>query len=136
MVRDTGTIGRMARRTTYTGHQPRPRPRRGKPDADNFDVAARIGNDDDDMAAAGVAVSLSWDGGAFFVPERLRNASPRQRALMQSIQDRVRANVTILAQLDELVAEARAAGLSWASIGWCVGLSEAGARKRWGGAGD
>lgn len=94
-------------------------------------VATRIGNDDDEMVRDGVAITVGPDGRAFFLPAALRRATPRQRRVMQGIQDRVAANVAILAQLDELVADARAAGLSWHSIGWLTGMSAQGARKRW-----
>ena len=35
-------------------------------------------------------------------------------------------------ETDELVAEARSAGLSWAVIGWSVGTTGEAARQRWG----
>jgi hypothetical protein len=33
--------------------------------------------------------------------------------------------------IDQTVADARAEGLSWATIGWSVGLTAEGARKKW-----
>lgn len=35
--------------------------------------------------------------------------------------------------VEALIPSARLAGLSWDSIGWLVGLSGSGARRRWGG---
>lgn len=91
--------------------------------------ATRIGNDDGLVDADGVTITFDSEG-AFFMPERLRAASPAQREVMGSIQRLVRNNVSILATLDERVADARRLGLSWDSIGWLVGMSGRGAQKR------
>jgi len=105
--------------------------------ADEFDVAATIGNGDVGVESEGVAVRVGTDEfgvrTAYFLPVRLRNANPRQQGLIRDVQQVVRRHVDVLAELGVLVADMRQSGLSWDSIGWCVGLSGDGARKRWGG---
>jgi hypothetical protein len=100
-------------------------------DADGYDVATAIGNGDRELVDQGVSVTMMGDQ-AVLIPMRIRGAPPAQLRLIAALQDLVRLHLTTLEQLDECVAAARSAGLSWASIAWCVGLSEAGARKRWG----
>jgi hypothetical protein len=111
--------------------------RRGERQVDEFDVAAKIGNGDAGVESEGVAVVTETDEvgdrTAYFMPVRLRNASPRQRGLIRDVQQVVRRHAAALAELDVLVADMRESGLSWHSIGWCVGISDEGARKRWGG---
>lgn len=109
----------------------------GRPPAEtDLDVATRVMNDDAGMSGEGVEVRThvnAWgESEAFFMPVKLRRASPLQRDLLRECQSVVRRHITVLAQLDDVVQRMRAAGLSWDSIGWCVGMSGAGARKRWG----
>jgi hypothetical protein len=111
--------------------------RRGERQVDDLDVGANIGNGDPGQEAEGVAVRVGTDEfgvrTVYFLPVRLRNANPRQQGLIRDVQQVVRRHVDVLAELDVLVADMRQSGLSWDSIGWCVGISGQGARKRWGG---
>ncbi len=62
---------------------------------------------------------------------RLAKADPRAAELFALIQANVFERHDLVEQLGELVAAARDAGVSWAHIGWCVGTTGEGARRRW-----
>lgn len=89
------------------------------------------GGDPDGVADDGVAIAKSSSGQAYFMPVRLRNAPPETRALIAAAQGQVRAMMKARLELDRTVAQLREADVSWGSIGWTVGLTPDGARKRW-----
>lgn len=98
--------------------------------SDDYDMASSLGNgtDDDD----GVAVALTANGGAVFVPQSLRRASPAQREVVRQLQLTVLRRQRLMDEVDALVAELRSSGVSWNSIGWSVGTTGEAARQRWG----
>ncbi|WP_149205495.1 hypothetical protein [Actinotalea subterranea] len=74
-------------------------------------------------------------GAAFFAPVTpgaVRRLSSSQQDRLAELQDHALQLEHFQAHLDDLVLEARSAGLSWAVIGWSVGLTAEGARGRWG----
>lgn len=69
---------------------------------------------------------------AFFTPrayKRLNDEAQQVIADLQAIAGQMHA---LQGHLDEHVTEARSLGASWDLIGWSVGTTGEGARKRWG----
>lgn len=83
-----------------------------------------------------ISLERSSSGAAFFRPASVPAAAGRlndhQAETLRDLQllgDQIAAAQL---RLDELVEEARSQGISWALIGWSVGLTGEGARGRWG----
>lgn len=51
----------------------------------------------------------------------------------ERLQEAAASILAVTRRLDEVVSEARARGLSWDSVGFCVGMTGEAARQRWGG---
>lgn len=82
------------------------------------------------------AINVTEDGRAYFEPEMPRAAArltEEGREAFISVQRSVMAVREAQARLDEQIEWARDAGVSWALLGWCLGLTGEAARKRWGG---
>ncbi len=108
------------------------KPRRPSAAVHALDVAARIGNDDEELEADGVAFGTMQGIPGMVLPERVRKNATQEQLRMLSVAFRlVRAHIDLLQQLDQTVAELRRLGLSWETISWVTGLTAAGARKRW-----
>jgi hypothetical protein len=92
-----------------------------------------VGNDDFE---GGVTVQMvtDEDGGrhAAFVPVALGRLGAEGLGMMADLQKVVLQIRESQDRLGALVVEARDLGMSWGSIGWCVGTSEPAARQRWG----
>lgn len=74
-------------------------------------------------------------GTAFFAPvtpAAVGRLSRGQQDRVADLQEHALRLEEMTGHLDELVLEARSAGVSWALIGWSVGMSDEGARRRWG----
>ena len=111
---------------TMLANMPSKRPdRRKRPPAALED--AHLGRDDGEDVAVMVG-----DVGAFLAPKSIRDATSRQRRLASELQRHVRDIEAARVQLQMTVVDARAEGLSWSAIGWCVGLTGEAARKRFG----
>ena len=102
--------------------------RRKRPPASLED--ASLGREDLD-GGEDLAVLLGGHG-AVLAPRSIRSASPRQQAVVARMQRSVRDIEAARVQLQMAVVDARAEGLSWSAIGWCVGLTSDAARKRFG----
>lgn len=82
-----------------------------------------------------VMVRGKTSGAAYFAPAEpaaYRRLSPEQQVYVASVQEHGAALVEMQERLDELVAEARSADVSWHLIGWSLGMTGEGARQRWG----
>lgn len=84
----------------------------------------------------GGGVSLTvGQGQAFFTPvtpAAVARLGGLGRQTLADLQTHALALETMQRHLDELVGDARYVGVSWALIGWSLGLTAEGARKRWG----
>lgn len=81
-----------------------------------------------------VDVALDARGHAFFSPVEpgaVRRLTSGQRMVLADVQHHALEIEQLERHLDELVLEARSEGVSWAVIGWSVGLTSEGARQRW-----
>lgn len=66
------------------------------------------------------------------VPRSVERLGPSAVRLCQTLQGLELERRKAAAELDQLVATARSRGVSWAAIGWAVGISGEGARQKWG----
>ncbi len=85
-----------------------------------------------DPGGDGSVAVLYRDGQAVLLPTAMRNLTgPRYEAVeeLQLIARQIRAAQDLLG---EAVEDARSEGLSWGSIGWCIGTSGEAARVRFG----
>lgn len=79
-----------------------------------------------------VRVQGSHGPQALALPGSVRRKLDQEGLLVAAdLQYAVREITKLQAGIDETVQDARAMGLSWATIGWCVGLTAEGARKKW-----
>jgi hypothetical protein len=85
-----------------------------------------------DSAEEGVEVRRLTDGRAVLVPRALRDLRGAPADLVADLQHVAGEIARGQDLLDGLVPECREAGLSWNSIGWCLGISSQAARQRWG----
>ncbi len=83
--------------------------------------------DDDDH----VELRRLRSGSVVLVPRALRNLGGSDLQQAAFLQEEAATVQDSLARLTGRVVAARARGLSWNTIGWCVGLSADGARRRW-----
>lgn len=73
------------------------------------------------------------DGRAYVLPSSMRRMHPDARNVVMDVLKKSHEIQEQLEQLGELVDEAREDhGVSWAVIGWAVGMTGEGARLRWG----
>ncbi len=102
---------------------------------DPFD-SVKIGNDDDEATEEGVEIVRLTEGvrgpQAVMIPTSMRRKLDDEGMLLVGdIQHAVRQITKLQNFLDTAVDDARAQGMSWATIGWTVGLTAEGARKKW-----
>jgi hypothetical protein len=101
---------------------------------DEYDEATPGGPGTDENGDGSVAIArLVGSGRAVMLPTSLRKASADQQEVAADLQRAALEILDAVAELGRLVDEARSAGLSWESIGWCVGRSGRAVQKRWGG---
>lgn len=98
---------------------------------DDFDPAVGAVDPGEDVR---VYLSESVDGHrqAVALPASIRRLSGERLDVIHEVQDVARQMELLRAQLDQLVPEARELGVSWAAIGFSVGLTGEAARQRWG----
>lgn len=90
-----------------------------------------VGNDD---LEDGDSVALLTAGKARlgFMPKSMLGTMNSQRIeIVGELQEQVMAIREAQDRVDHLVHHARDAGMSWAAIGWCTGLTSEGARLKW-----
>lgn len=90
------------------------------------------GNDDHELLAEGVAVTVSPEGIAGFRPVAFDRMSPDRKLLAGELIKLVGQQRHLARELESLVQHMRDHGVSWQVIGWCVGTSGEAARQRWG----
>lgn len=80
-----------------------------------------------------VGILMTPGGKAMLAPRALRSLRGEALEVAAAIQRTHMERARLLAQLDEqLVPEARELGVSWDSIGWCLGVTGRAASMRWG----
>lgn len=80
-------------------------------------------------------VIISMDrarGQAYFIPRSLRNAGPAGQEAASALGSAVREIEEARQRIADAVVVARAEGLSWDSIGWCLGITGTAVRRRFG----
>ncbi|WP_270890025.1 hypothetical protein [Pedococcus sp. 5OH_020] len=85
-----------------------------------------------EAAQDGVSIVRAPSGRMAFVPRsvgRLKGEALEVATELQELVARIREDQV---RLEQLVLEGRECGMSWAAVGWCVGTTGDGARKRWG----
>lgn len=88
--------------------------------------------EDGDHVVVARARSGGPDNQHIFMPLSMKKKlSEDERLIMGEMQRAVLLINKIQSQIDEAVADGRAAGMSWAAIGWSVGLTAEGARQKW-----
>ncbi len=99
---------------------------------DDVDVASHIGNGEYDGELA-LSVRTMPDGSrsAIFWPVGWGKLDDYGRELVSDIQHTVMDRQRLLVELDGLVQELRNAGASWTVVGWCTGMTQQAAHKRW-----
>jgi hypothetical protein len=71
------------------------------------------------------------DRRASFVPRSVRNLSPEVQPVWNRLTDAAEHVAAAQQALADAVTACRTVGLSWSSIGFALGVTEAGARKRY-----
>ena len=75
-------------------------------------------------------VVLMVQGGfSLMLPRSLQDLGPEAMHVAAQLQLLAEHRLDIAEQMDRAVAGARYRGLSWAAIGWCLGVTGEGARK-------
>jgi hypothetical protein len=97
-----------------------------------LEVASAIGNDEDHGDIA-VEIRTLRDGtrDAVFWPAGWARLDSDGRELVSELQHAVADRARLLDQIDGLVSELRNCGASWTVIGWCTGMTQQAAHKRW-----
>lgn len=78
-----------------------------------------------------VRVYVDADRRAIALPSSIRRMTGERLEIVREMQELARDAEGIRGRLDELVPEARGLGVSWAAIGFSVGLTGEAARLRW-----
>jgi hypothetical protein len=87
-------------------------------------------------APAAVSVRVAGDPAgrdvAYFWPESMNRYDVDTRDQAEILCGWVGETRHLRRQIDRVVPVLRDRGMSWGEIGWCTGMSDEGARKRWG----
>ena len=95
-----------------------------------FEVPANLPGTDD-PGPEGVVI-LRLDGQAVVLPRALRNLEGEGARAAARLQLLARQRVDLLDDTELAVGTARAAGLSWNAVGWCLGVTGDAVRKAYG----
>jgi len=95
-----------------------------------FEVPANMPGTD--QPAPGGVVIWKVDGQAVIVPRALRNLEGESLRAVARLQLLARQRVDLEDELEDAVMAGRAVGLSYASIGWCFGVSGQAVRMAYG----
>ena len=90
---------------------------------------------DGEVGAAGAVIARDVDGSAFFrpvAPRAVRELRGARADLFADLQEMEHHLEQIRAEQDRCVEDLRAGGVSWAVIGFGIGISGEAARQRWG----
>jgi hypothetical protein len=85
-----------------------------------------------DPGGDGSVSVLFRDGAAVMLPTAMRSLSGPALEVVEDLQATVRRIAEDQERVDVLVGAGRSLGLSWGSLGWCMGISAAGVRQRFG----
>jgi acetylornithine/succinyldiaminopimelate/putrescine aminotransferase len=101
---------------------------------DDLDDRAVTGGEgvDDDFEV--VSLATTFGGAALalpITPAAMRKLSAPAAIKLNDLQNVVRRRLELLDEMDELVGQLRAVGVSWNLIGWSVGTTSEAARQRW-----
>lgn len=96
-------------------------------DLDEVGVGLAHGEGDGD-----VAIYRNAEGQMIMAPTAFGRLSPAARETLGFVQESAAGIQEWQTRLSRDVDEARAAGISWALIGWSVGITGEAARLRWG----
>lgn len=96
---------------------------------DAREVAA-TGDGDTDFDVDDVAVLIGSDGSASILPASLKRLDPDARAAIMAVARRADELRHMLDHLHDAVDHARDLGASWSAVGWVLGTTGEGARKR------
>jgi hypothetical protein len=86
---------------------------------------------DEQVVAEGVELHKTADGVAYLLPRAVKGLTGRALERYIDLQDAEREIWALREHQDDYVRELRAAGVSWASLGFAVGITGEAARKRW-----
>jgi hypothetical protein len=96
------------------------------------DVAlGRPGGEGTDPEPFGVALLRSAEGEAYVLPRSVGRLRGEAADVVVDLQRQARTIDELERRVDHLVEHARELGLSWAVVGWSVGITAEGARRRW-----
>lgn len=99
---------------------------------ENVSIGSREAFDAESDTLDIVKVESNRGPQALALPTSIRKKLNQEGLLVAAdLQHAVREITKLQEEIDETVTEAREMGLSWATIGWCVGLTAEGARKKW-----
>jgi hypothetical protein len=90
-----------------------------------------IGTDDEELTRDGVALKM-FQGQPILLPLRIAKMPPSQLELVVALQAKVVEIAAAQRVLESLVEESRDEGLSWETIGWCIGRTGRAASLRFG----
>lgn len=79
-----------------------------------------------------VVIVREETGSVSIVPRSVRKAPPEAREAITSMVRAAAAYEQALIELGATIETARDLGVSWDAVGWAVGVTGSGARKRWG----
>lgn len=108
-----------------------PRVRRSVAEIHDLDEDVVPGNVEPDVIAEGVRVVIG-EAGASFWPVTFDRLPAETRELAQLVGEWVAMRRDLRRRIDATVPELREGGMSWGQIGFLVGISDEGARQRWG----
>jgi hypothetical protein len=99
---------------------------------DDVDIASVLGNDEipGDVTLS-VQTLENGSRDSVFWPAQLGKLSGEAREVVSAIEHVVIARQRLLRELDGLVEELRSYGASWTVVGWCTGMTQQAAHKRW-----
>lgn len=87
---------------------------------------------DPDVLGLGVTVMRAPSGGGYVMPRALAKLRGSAADAAQELQTQALLRAEVEERIEHLVAHCRSEGLSWASIGWCIGTTAQSAQGRYG----
>jgi hypothetical protein len=95
---------------------------------------ARVGTVEGSRDGVDVVVSRDEDGGrhAAIMPRAMGKLGREGILMASDLQHTILEMQKLQNQLEQQIFEARDMGMSWNSIGWCIGISGNAVQQRWG----
>lgn len=101
-----------------------------RPDRDD-DFDARPGRED--VPGESLSVVRTGEGHVLLLPSAYRRMNGEQREIVAELQDIAATMARLSEELEEIVGQARDAGISWDMVGWSIGRTGRAASMRFGG---